>query len=264
MEPAFVVLTDLSSSAEAALLYTTQLARHVNGRVVLLHVYLDPLLELEVSLVPATVQVASRQEIMANMAKRTQQLGVPALIELSDDSLEVAVQHMILRYHPLLLAAWREAPHTAVASQARYPLLLVPETWTGAGLPRRVVVAADEQSFGLTPPALALAPLLQALQAKTTLVHASPGRGPAPLDAALLAVGRTGLFGGLTGSDVYEVPEEAPAPGVLRACAELGAELLVVPARPHTLLGGVFHRSVTAELLRRSPIPVLVLPITEA
>ncbi|MCC3155357.1 hypothetical protein Q3A66_20170, partial [Hymenobacter sp. BT770] len=132
MEPAFVVLSDLSSSSEAALMYTAQWAKHINGRVVLLHVYLDPLLEPEISMVPATVRVASRQEIMASMAKRTQQLGVPALIELSDDSLETAVQTMISRYHPLLLAAGREAPHTALdrlvanlalpaLRQARYP-----------------------------------------------------------------------------------------------------------------------------------------------
>jgi len=38
------------------------------------------------------------------------------------------------------------------------------------------------------------------------------------------------------------------------------ADMLVVVARRHSLLGGLFHSSITAQLIQESPIPVLVLP----
>ncbi|QKG55198.1 hypothetical protein GKZ68_00650 [Hymenobacter sp. BRD128] len=37
--------------------------------------------------------------------------------------------------------------------------------------------------------------------------------------------------------------------------------ILVLVARPHTLFGSLCHRSVTAQVLRVSPIPVLVRPV---
>ena len=51
--------------------------------------------------------------------------------------------------------------------------------------------------------------------------------------------------------------------GILQEAAGQRADMLVVIARRHSLLGGLFHRSATAQLLRESAIPVLVLPATE-
>ena len=271
MEPTFVLLTDLSAAAEVASNYTSRLATLVGAQLVLLHVYQDPLLEPEAAMMAVPAIAANRRQAMTELVERAQHLAVPAKAELSIDSLGVAVANAVEQYHPLLLAVGREAPRTMldrlvanlalpVLRDARYPLLVVPEAWPGASLPRRVVVAADDQGFWLTAPALALAPLLGALQPRTTVVHVAPGRGPSQASAGLQSVARTGLFGQLSGNDLYEVREEAPVPGLLHATAELGAELVVVVARPHTLFGGMFHRSVTAELMRRSPVPVLVLP----
>ena len=115
--------------------------------------------------------------------------------------------------------------------------------------------------FTLAAPALALKELLNALQPTTAVVHVAPeGHGPSYGDVALKSVMSTELFGHLTNNSLYEVREEAPADGILHAATELDSQLIVVLARPHTFLGGLFHRSVTAQVLRHSPVPVLVLP----
>ena len=140
----------------------------------------------------------------------------------------------------------------------------MPEGWYDTELPRRVMVAADGHSFWLTPPALAIAGLLHKLQPSTSVVHVAPAaHGSSHADMALESVRRTELFGDITGNSLYEVREEAPTDGILQAAAELKVQLIVLLARPHTFLGGLFHRSVTAQVLRHSPVPVLVLPTTD-
>ncbi|QIL75038.1 universal stress protein [Hymenobacter sp. HDW8] len=274
MQPTFVVLTDLSRSAEAALMYTTRLAQRLDGRLVLLHVFLDPVLEPEVSMVAAPVLVASRQEIMTNMVQRASTLPVPADTEVVVDVLSAALANVVQQHRPLLLALGREEPDNLldrlvgnralpILQDAHHPLLLVPERWHDAELPQRIIVATDARPFSLSAPSLALAELFNTLQPETTVVHVTAGHGPSKAEVGLASAQQTGLFGKLSNNSLYEVCEEAPADGILHAAAELHAQLLVLLARPHSFLGGLFHHSVTADILRRSPVPVLVLPTTK-
>ncbi|TLM88820.1 universal stress protein [Hymenobacter jeollabukensis] len=43
--------------------------------------------------------------------------------------------------------------------------------------------------------------------------------------------------------------------------ADTQADLLILLARPHSLWRRLFHRSITAEVLRRCPVPVLLVPV---
>ena len=251
MQPAFVVLTDTSAATEAALQYTARLAHLRQGRLVLLHVYLDPLIEPEAALVSPPVPVATRQDIMAYMVGRAQALPVPAEAEIVVDMLAPAVADVVQRYQPELLAFGREPIDNLldrlignwalpILQEARHPLLVVPASWSATDLPRRVVVATDAQAFSLSASSLALADLMAALQPTTTVVHVAEAAGPSRAAVGLASAQRTGLFGPLTPNSLYEVWEEAPADGILQAATELQAQLLVVLARPHTLLGGFF------------------------
>lgn len=271
MSPAFVVLTDMSPAAEVALTYTARLAQLLNGRVQLLHVYMDLVLEPEIGMVAAPIQVANCQEILTEMMQRARLLPVPAEAELSIEPLTVAVSEVVQRHHPLLLAIGRLHPESVldhllhnhalpILQDASHPLLLVPENWTDTELPTRIVVAADDQHFWLNGASLRLEELLTALHPTTTVVHVASGDGPSEAGIGLEAVRRTGLFGAITGNSLYEVRAEAPAEGILHAAAEQQAQLIVMLARPHTLFEDLFHRSVTGQVLRHSPVPVLVLP----
>ncbi|MFD1469515.1 universal stress protein [Hymenobacter caeli] len=274
MKPAFVVLTDLSGAADAALTYTTRLAACLDGRLVLLHVFLNvsALIEPETVLATTTTQLAARRQLRANLCQQAEKLPLTADAELSLDTLDAAVRGAVQRHQPLLLALGREQPHSllgrliphrtvSILRSVRHPLLVVPEGCPETELPRRVLVAADGQSFWLTPPSLALGSLLLALRPTTSVVHvATQTHGPSRGNVALESVRRTRLFGPLTSRSLHEVRDASPADGILLMASELQAQLLVLLARPHSFLGGLFHRSVTAQVLRHSPVPVLVLP----
>ncbi|MDO7852519.1 universal stress protein [Hymenobacter convexus] len=274
MKPAFIVLTDLTEAANVALAYTTRLAARLHGRLVLLHVYLniDPLRDPEEFILTTATELAGRQRIQADLQRQARQLPVPTETELSIEPLATAVARAVALHHPQLLALGRAKPRTLldrllpheaapVLQAAGFPMLLVPEGWTETELPLRVMVAADGHPFALSPPALALHELLASLQASVSVVHVAPAaHGPSRGEQALESVRHTHLFGPLANNSLYEVREETPADGILHAAGEVRAQLLVLLARPHTFLGGLFHRSVTAQVLRRSPVPVLVLP----
>ena len=56
------------------------------------------------------------------------------------------------------------------------------------------------------------------------------------------------------------VVADRPADGILHAAQADKTDLVVMLARPRSFWGQLFHRSVTAEVLLHSPVPVLVLP----
>ena len=61
-------------------------------------------------------------------------------------------------------------------------------------------------------------------------------------------------------SRLHEVRHADVAAGMLAEAVRQQADMLVVVARHHSLIGSLFHRSITAQLLEQSPIPLLALP----
>ena len=76
----------------------------------------------------------------------------------------------------------------------------------------------------------------------------------------LATVQANDLVNVLAKSQLHEVYSPTVVAGVLEEAARQSADVLVVVARRHSLLGSLFHSSVTARLIQESPIPVLVLP----
>jgi nucleotide-binding universal stress UspA family protein len=274
MNPALVVLTDLSAAANGALAYATTLAAWLPARLVLLHIYLSasPWIAPDTVLITTPAELASRWQARLALQKQAHELPVPATAELTLAPPAPALATAVQQHQPLLLVLGRQQPPALldqlqanhllpVAQAARHPLLLIPETWRGAALPRRLLVAADGLPCQVAPPARALAGLLRAIPASTVVVHVAPVvHGPSRGAEALASVCSTSLFGYLASGCLYEVRAHDPAEGILQAARELGAELVIVLARPRSLLGGLLHYSTTAQVLRRSPVPVLVLP----
>jgi nucleotide-binding universal stress UspA family protein len=82
---------------------------------------------------------------------------------------------------------------------------------------------------------------------------------PPSAAAVLDTVFTNDLVNELAEGSLRQVHQQTVVGGILREAAGQQADLLVIIARRHSLLGGLFHRSVTAQLLRESAIPVLVL-----
>ncbi len=146
-----------------------------------------------------------------------------------------------------------------------YPLLLIPQAGWDAFPPRRLLLAVDGEPFRLVEYHDVLGQLLHATQGTLSLVQVTANGETAPSAAAVLDTIRTNnLVNELANTSLRQVHQSTVTGGILQEAAGQQADMLVVVARHHSLVGGLFHRSVTAQLLRESAIPVLVLPAVAA
>ncbi|MFD2784686.1 universal stress protein [Hymenobacter rubripertinctus] len=102
------------------------------------------------------------------------------------------------------------------------------------------------------------------IDAEVTVLYVAPDavevEAEEATNQALDTVLRTGLTIDLPRVKVRTLADASPARRILEAARSADFDLVVVVARPRSFFGNLFHRSVTAEVLRRSTIPVLVLP----
>ncbi|WP_310394183.1 universal stress protein [Hymenobacter sp.] len=274
MNPSIVVLANLSAAAEKAARYAAALGAPLHAHVTLLHCYQDPVMFApELAVVTPTQTDRNYAEAAAEMQALAQQLPGPAAATVSAMPMADALTEAVQRYQPLLLAMGLspehnfldELLHNQVLPMLRAthrPLLLVPAAAPPPALPRRVLLALDAEPFGLSAAGRHLAPLLAAWRAAYTVVHVATGHEPEaqPGRMALADVRASGLLPPDAPLWLYQEPQQDPAAGILQAIADTQADLVVLIARPRGFLERRFHHSVTAEVLRRSPVPVLLVP----
>ena len=271
MSASFVVLTDFSALPNRALSYAARLAVPMHAQLVLLHVRHDGLLA------PAEYhQHAARQEerkTMHALYELASDQPVATEVAISNEFLPDAVKEAVRRHHPLMLVLGRPGsatePQEVIVSAAldllrHVPcaLLVVPTVgWQDAPLPGRVLLAVDDESFQLFPQRDVVRQLLQATRGTLDVVHVTSEGQPRPNAVTLLGnLRQNGLVEKLCPDQLHEISRQEVVGGVLGEAERLQAELLVVVARRHCLLGSLFHRSVTAQLIQKSPVPLLLLP----
>lgn len=270
MASPLVVLTDFYAVTNRALSYAAGLAVPLKAELVLLHARHGELL--------APTGVASHHEpnneratVRALYALADDQ-PVSTEVDIADNELPEAVHTAVRRHNPLLLVLGHpggaDTPVEIMTSTAMnllrhvpYPLLLVPAPSWEAFPPRRLLLALDGEPFTLLPHQDVLRQLLRVANGTLAVVrvtddsHAFLGA-----ETVLRTVAANDLTAELPARQLYEVYNQSVVGGVLAEAARQDADLLVVVARRHSLLGSLFHRSVTAQLIERSSIPVLVLP----
>ena len=269
-----LVLTSFFAESRHALGFAAALAAPLGARVVLLHVGQLTSPNDDIRLPPPPQ--ASRELHEALRALASEQ-HVPTDFELVPDLLPGAAEDLARRYGPALFVLGRPAADRfdfdlgaavlQILRHAQLPVLLVPETYTGPVSPGHLAVAADDEPFELHRRGKAAQQLLHKLApARITVITASPMQDDERCAAALHHVRASGLLPLTAGSAPLVVAgfyATHPDKGVLAGLATLGADWLLVLARRHALLDGLFHRSVTSRLLLHSPVPVLVVPATE-
>lgn len=269
-----VVLTNLSPAAEHARRYAARLAGPLGARVVLLHVYQPPVLPAETGLALSSAAYYDREQTEYALRGIAADMLAPTEVAVVDGSFGEALEAAVARYRPLLLVLGLTTTNGYVdallANRALpllrhcpYPALLVPES---AALlpPRRVVIGVDGEPFGLTEPAAGVfRELLRTWQAAPTLAHVTTPDSTWHRSEVLRAVQRGGLLPTDAEVEYHQPLADAAEDGLLTTAAARGANLLVLLARRRSFLGQLFHRSVTARVLRRAPLPVLLLPVAE-
>ena len=265
-----LVLANFADAAESTARYAAALGAPLHLPLAMLHLDVYPVM-LEPELVAASAEQTQRNEAetMAGLRALARRLpGHPEVLEAAGIMAD-AVAAAVRQQHPMLLALGLSHAQSLldrllldqvlpVLRATHRPLLLVPNA-PCVGPPRRVLLAVDGEPFTLNAASRALAPLLAAWAATYTVARVRP-QGQAPSRLAMADVRASGLLPAATPLDLYETADAYPAPGVLQAVADTQADLLVLVARPRSFLGELFHRSVTAAVLRHCSVPVLLLP----
>ena len=272
MTPSLVILTDFFAVTNRALSYAAGLAVPLNAQLVLLHVRYDRMP------VPAGFggHHTPRGERKTDQAllKLAADQTVPTEVDVAEGFLPEALTEAVRRHHPLFMVMGRPSDATGPAERftnvvidllrhAPHPLLVVPTVGWDAFPPRRLLMAVDGQPFAFADRdhQEVLSRLLHATEATLDVVHVTDDAQARPDDGAVLETVRANdLVNVFAESRLHEVYSPTVGAGVLEEAARQQADLLVLVARRHSLLGNLFHRSVTARLIQESPIPVLILP----
>ncbi|TPG58460.1 universal stress protein [Hymenobacter nivis] len=274
MELNFVVLTDAAPADEPLLGYAAALAAAVGATLHLVHVVSMPpiaTLEYGLPLLDKTYVPAVREGLRLAAAR----LPVPTTVDVLESDWSGALTQVLAAHQPALVLAGLTATNgpldeqlsnraLSLPHQTGYPLLLVPERLPAAAQrpPRHLVLAVEDQPFQLTPPARALAPLLDGLACPITPVTVLPLHHPlAAGEAGLLAARTCGLAAALTSAQLRRVVGVRPATGIGEAADALEADLVALLDQGHGWVHKVFSGSVIADVLRFSQVPVLLLPV---
>lgn len=272
MRTSLLVLTDFSPAAARALRYADTLAGAIGAELVLLHVRRDSLLD------PArfTGQVPHRSDAAtaAAFTRAIAGLTAPVVTEAGHGQVATAVADALVGHPSALLVLGRpdeeSIPEELISTTAvdllragPKPMLVVPYNAPTNSLPPRVLLAIDAAPFTLDESQETIRCLFDALHAQLTVMHVSPDADKAAASvaaAAFAAVTRLGLLADFQDAQTRTVSSASPADRILQYAASGEFDLIVLIARPRSFLGDLFHQSVTAAVLRQSPLPVLVLP----
>ncbi|UOQ74838.1 universal stress protein [Hymenobacter cellulosilyticus] len=269
MPAPLLVLTDFTPAADAALQYAATLAAHLQVPLVLLHVNRNSIFDPETF--TGKIHHRSEGEIAVALNERIQGLKVPAIPAMTTGRSTAAIREIVQQHQPALLVLGRpsvaELPDELVSttsldllSEIQYPLLIVP-TATVPQLPQRLALAADNNPFQLAAPAGPVQQLLSALHTTATIVHVAEPEDNDSCHSALGSVQRAGLLtDGQNPVATHGVRNLDIPRGIEQAVKDIHADLLVLIARRHNILGRLFHRSITAQMIRQTQLPVLVLP----
>ncbi|MFD1470218.1 universal stress protein [Hymenobacter caeli] len=271
MALSLLVLTDFFQPADHALAYADALAGALGAQLVLLHVRRDSVLDPEH--LTGRVDALGQEAIDLALASLARGLSAPVVAEKAHGRVAEAVADALRRHQPALVVLGHrntdampdELVSTAaldILRAAPQPMLVVPAR-ARLSAPHRLLLALDKEQFSLGTYAGLVRHLFDALPAELTVLHVGPDKASAETGtaAAREALERTGLALDLTtGLRAQSLVHATPAGGILQAVAGGGFDWVVLVARPHSFLGELFHRSVTAHVLLHSPVPVLVLP----
>ena len=276
MSLTFIVFAGFYAPGRHAIAYADALAQAVGGQLVLLHVnrasVLDPYeLAGPVGETYRHQELARQASTVAALRQQAGRLHAPATVEVATDLVPELARDLTARYHPALFVLGQPADEhpdfaglaAAAADLLRvcsHPLLVVPEHYAAGRLPRRLLLAADDEPFALAPASQPLPALLRQLATSAVVAHVSDGPTDEGCSAALRAVEQSGLVDFLV-PELRGYDDASPMAGLVAAVRDTQADLVVVLARRRSYWGDLFHRSVTARLLESSPVPVLVLPV---
>lgn len=262
MDP-IVVLTDQRGRTSPAIAAAVQLAPLLAAELVLLPLA-QPVPE------PAGPGFAAPEGLA--LARLAHALPVKASVACPDEQAPADAAHLLSRYHPQLVVLDRpaDAPDTEalreivreVLRRAPFPLLVLPTAPNPKSVwpPNRLVIAADGDPFNLGEGAGVVRQLLRATRGSLTTLRVTTPNTPASHYDAVQQVMEAGLLPYPIMPEVLHWIQPRPADGIIAGARSVQPHLLVLAARRRSLWGNLFHQSVTADVMMRCLVPVLIIP----
>ncbi len=258
MSDPIVLLTDPLDERTALPQYATMLAAMIHA----------PLLQLSL-----TADDLTPEAVAEPVALNGHPVGQAALLAPEKRIAPSQAAPVLRRHHPQLLVLNRPAGEAAPAMvRARaadllagtpYPLLVVPPD-APTTPPRRIAIAVDGADFNIGEAAVLVRQLLRAPGASLTVLHVTQPTAPLHGHDALASVDNAGLLPFPLKPNLLNWIHRVPATGILDAAHDAEADLLLMVARRRNFWGNLLHTSVTAEVLGRCPLPVMVLATVSA
>ncbi|GAB3853882.1 hypothetical protein GCM10028822_23180 [Hymenobacter terrigena] len=271
LPPTLLVLPDVFPGSGQALPYAAALAEALQARLLLLHVRQDELLTPEEH--PGLHTRRRERQSLAALQTLAGKQPVPTEIVSIEEFLPETVGDVVQQHQPLALVLncpnAGTVPAEIVTGTAldllrhiHCPLLVLPPGGAAAFVPHRLALAVDGHDFTL-PDYPRLVPLLLTRPgAALDIVYVTDQKDPGAETGhrALRTVRHSGLATVPEGTWTRIIYNPDTTQGILQGAAEREADLLVVVARHHSLLGSLFHRSVTGQLIDARAMPLLLVP----
>lgn len=259
-----LVPTDFSDAADNAAEYAAQLAKRMNARLLLFHVYHLPVVSADVPLYIDQHQLqkengdllrkeAARLKKIANVEiKCVTRLGM-AVDEILEEERNANFIVMGMQGANRVEEAILGSVSTAVLRKAKVPVLIIPEN-VKYRITEKLVFACDYMP-GTDTNHLNL---LKEFGSKVYIVNVNRSKASIPVNAGV----EQGVETSLKGMECfYYFPEKEDLVETINDFAESKkADMIVVVPHHYTLMERLFHKSISKKLAFHTRLPLLALP----
>jgi nucleotide-binding universal stress UspA family protein len=258
-----IVLSDLVDDSDPCFSYAVELARKIGAPIVLLHFYVLPV-SMPDTAFPVIVYEDLHEGVKDRLSKRKEELqaAFPGVSIDAESALgEVAgnIKETLKNYpSPIVVMGNRGeksnalfgSTTTAVIRNADFPVLVVPDAYTGFRFSK--LVFASDLDVAQTP-VTTIKNVVQQLGMQLHVVHVYSGsEEPRSADGLLQELSSL--------QPLYSsIRDEEVDHGIQQFLSERDADMLMIAPHEHSLLERFFLKLHTSEIVHHSPIPVLCI-----
>ncbi len=267
-----IVPTDFSAASVNAVRYATEIARHLQAGILLLHVLPLPLIVPEVPLPPDSYELAMTEANHAiktiQEALQSQDQGVPITCKTITGSFAEAIQRFNEQPDVFAMimgtsgagateAFFLGSFSLTAAQQFTRPVIVVPPDYSFAGI-RKIGLACDMRNVAETVPFESIKTLFEHFDARLEILYVSkPGEKMFPqvlTESKFIQNNLAALRPEIriaTNDDIRE--------GLETFVKKQEIDLLLLLPKERNFVESLFHRSVTKKMVLHPEAPVMIL-----
>lgn len=265
-----LVATDFSETANNAAEYAIKLAKEINAKVVLLHVYHASIPPVEAPLlVPSSVELQKEKEKL--LQKKADQLKKNTHVEISCITKMGMATEEILEEEKnanMIIMGMKKVGKlseyilgsitTSVLGRTTIPVLVIPEN-VKFKIPRKIAFACDYDPATNYETLESLNELITAFKSKLFVINVKNKQELVSVEEAGAGLRLEHQLSEV--NHIYNYTEnEDFVEGINKFVAEKKADMLAVIPHRHNFLERLFHKSISKTIAFQTDIPLIALP----